>query len=382
MKESEKEREMIREAAIKSAQRIQSRAAEIDAKEEIPKDWIESLGKQGLLALLLPEDFGGTQGDLVAFCYVVEEMAKACGSSSLMILAQGMGTLPILIGGNSFQQERYFSRIAESHHLIAFAAQEERGEIEPSKVQTRAEKRGGDYVLNGRKSFVTHGGIADLYTILATTPSDRERGELSAFIVENGTSGLRFGPREKKIGMRGTVTVDVLLEGCRIPFDNLLGREGDGGQIARRVITSVAPPVGAQGVGIGQAALDFAIGYAQDRVQFGKPIASFQAIQFMIADMATELEAARALVYKAAHALNDRAEGEERLAAMAKCFATDVAMRVTTDAVQILGGYGYMRDYPVERMMRDAKVSQVFGGSNQIQRLAVADQLVGKTLRA
>ncbi len=381
MKESQKEREMIREAAIKSAQRIQSRAAEIDAKEEIPKDWIEALGKQGFLALLLPEDFGGTQGDLVAFCYVVEEVAKACGSSSLMILAQGMGTLPILVGGNNFQQERYFSRIAESHQLVAFAAQEESGEIEPSKMRTRAEKKGSDYVLNGRKHFVTHGGIADLYTVLATTPSDREKSELSAFIVEKGTPGLRFGPREKKIGMRGTVTVDVWLEDCRIPFESLLGKEGDGGQMARRVITAMAPAVGAQAVGIGQAALDFAIGYAHDRIQFGKSIASFQAIQFMIADMATELEAARALVYKAAHVLNDRIEGEERLAAMAKCFATDVAMRVTTDAVQILGGYGYMRDYPVERMMRDAKVSQIFGGSNQIQRLAVADQLVGKTLR-
>ena len=376
MKQIDKERQMIKEAAIKTAQRIQPRAAEIDATGEIPADLIDALGKQGLLSILLPEDFGGTHGDLTSFCLVVEEIAKVCGSSSLLILSQGMGALPILLGGNPSQQEQYFSRVAEKNSLIAFSLNEKEGSLEAANIVTKAEKQGKDYLLNGRKYFVTNGSIADLYTVFAVTHPGQGKDSLSAFVVEKGTPGLDFGKREEKIGMRGTVTTDVIFENCHLPEVNRLGQEGGGWEIAWSALTMVGPAIGSQAVGISEGALDLSIRYAHDRTQFGKSITSFQAIQFMIADMATQLEAARALVYKAAAHFNDRLEDKEKLSAMAKCFATDVAMRITTDAVQILGGYGYMRDYSLERMMRDAKVTQVYGGSNQIRRLALANGML------
>ncbi len=376
MKQIDQERQMIRETAVKTAQRIQPRAAEIDTTGEIPPDLIDALGKQGLLSILLPEDFGGTHGDLTSFCLVVEEIAKVCGSSSLLILSQGVGALPILQAGSPSQQEQYFSQVAEKNSLIAFSLNEKGGSLEAANLLTRAEKQGSDYLLNGRKYFVTNGSIADLYTVFAVTHPGQGKDSLSAFVVEKGTPGLGFGKREEKIGMRGTVTSDVILQNCRIPEVTRLGREGGGWEIAWNALTMTGPAIGAQAVGISEGALDLAIRYAHERTQFGKSITSFQAIQFMIADMATQLEAARALVYKAVAHFDDRLEDREKLSEMAKCFATDVAMRITTDAVQLLGGYGYMRDYSLERMMRDAKVTQVYGGSNQIRRLALANALL------
>ena len=373
----EKERQMIRAAAEKTAQRIvQPRAAKIDATGEFPSDLVEAFGKQGFLSLLLPEQYRGTDGNLTSFCIVVEEIAKVCGSSSLIILAQGLGTLPILLGGNPSQKDLYFTEISEKNCLTAFTLKELEGESEVSFIKTIAEKQGKDYLINGLKCFITHGSLAKFYSVFAVTQPEHGAEGISAFVVEDGTPGLLFGKREEKIGMRGTVTTDVIFENCRVPQENCLGEEGEGWKIAMDTLNLSRPAIGAQAVGIAQGALDYAIHYANERIQFGKPISSFQAIQFMIADMATRVEAARALVYKAASQIDEKLEGTEKLSAISKYFASEIAMKVTTDAVQILGGYGYMKDYPVERMMRDAKVTQIYEGANQIQRWTVAQQLL------
>ncbi len=377
MKETEKERQMIRSAAEKTAQRIvQPRAAKIDATGEFPRDLMEAFGKQGFLSLLLPESYGGNDGDLTSFCIVVEEIAKVCGSSSLVLLAQGVGSLPILLRGSPSQKDLYCAEISAKNSLTAFALNEPEGESEVSFIKTRAEKQGSDYLINGHKCFVTHGSLAKFYSVFAVTHPEGGAEGISAFVVEDGTPGLLFGKREEKIGMRGTVTTDVIFENCRVPQENRLGDEGEGWKIAMTTLNMSRPAMGSQAVGIAQGALDFAIHYANERIQFGKPISSFQAIQFMIADMATQVEAARALVYKAADQIDEKLEDTEKLSAISKYFASQIAMKVTTDAVQILGGYGYMKDYPVERMMRDAKVTQIYEGANQVQRSVVARQLL------
>ncbi len=377
MKEIEKERQMIRETAIKTAQKtIQPRAAEIDEIGEFPRDLMETIGKQGFLSILLPEEYGGMNGDITTFCLLIEEIAKVSGSSSLLLLAQGVGALPIWLGGNDSQKERYFTQISENNSLVAFTLNEAKIGSEAPSIKTRAQKQGKDYLVNGRKCFITHGSIAQLYSVFALTEPKKGNEGISAFVVEEGTPGLLFGRKEEKLGMRGSVTTDVIFENCRIPGENRLGEEGKGWKMASDTLTMARPAMGAQAVGIAQGALDYSVHYANERIQFKKPISSFQAIQFMIADMATHIEAARALVYQAAARVDAGLEGAEKLSTMAKIYASDVAMKVTTDAVQILGGYGYMKDYPVERMMRDAKVTQILEGSNQIQRLVVANHLI------
>jgi alkylation response protein AidB-like acyl-CoA dehydrogenase len=373
MKEIEKEREMIREVAVKTAQKvIQPHAAEIDLTGEFPKDLTDALGKQGFLALLLPEEYGGMNGDITSFCYVIEEIAKVCGSSSFLILSQGIGTLPIWLGGTPSQKETYFKQISEENRLAAFTLNEPGG----TSLRTTAKRQGKDYRIDGQKCSVTNGGLAHFYSVFAVTDPERGREGISAFIVEDKTSGLRFGKKEKKIGMKGSVTTDAIFENCRVPQENRLGEEGEGWKIAMRTLNRMRPAVGAQAVGLAQGALDFAIRYANDRTQFKKPISSFQAIQFMIADMATQVEAARSLIYQTAAQIDAGVEDIQKLSAIAKYYATSAAMRVTTDAVQILGGYGYMRDYPVERMMRDAKVTQIYEEPNQALRRLVALQLL------
>jgi alkylation response protein AidB-like acyl-CoA dehydrogenase len=376
MSEIENERQMIRDAAVKTAQRlVKPKAEEIDTAKEFPRELLEAFGRQGLLSVIVPEDFGGTNGDIFSFCYVVEEIAKVCGSSALILLAQGVGSMPILIGGDASQQERYFTQIAEKNSLVAFALSEADPGAESRSVRMRAEKVGGDYVLSGRECSIANGSIADLYSVFAVTQPGQEAAGISAFVVEQGAPGLSFGKRDGTIGMRGVVTTDLIFENCRVPAVSRLGEENKGWEIARKTLNVQGITSGALAVGISQGALDFSMNYAGERVQFGKTIASFQAIRFMIADMATLVEAARALVYKAAVHLESQREDVERLSAAAKTYASDVAMKVTTDAVQILGGYGYMRDYPVERMMRDAKVVQVYGRTNQIQRMVIAHDL-------
>jgi alkylation response protein AidB-like acyl-CoA dehydrogenase len=283
--------------------------------------------------------------------------------------------MPIMIAGNDAQKKTYFDRIASENHLVAFTLTEPDAGSDAGSLKTRAVCQGDHYVLNGRKCFITNGGVADLYSVFAVTSADKGAKGISAFLVEKETEGLTPGKPESKMGMRGSNTTDVVFEDCRVPKETLLGSEGEGWEIAMKTLNMSRPAVGAQAVGIAQGALDIAIHYASERHQFGQPIGKFQGIRFMLADMATQIEAARSLVYRTATMI-DSGEGEsDRLSAMAKYFASDAAMKVTTDAVQILGGYGYMRDYKVERMMRDAKVTQIYEGSNQVQRLVVAHHL-------
>jgi alkylation response protein AidB-like acyl-CoA dehydrogenase len=375
----EKEREMIRATAQKiAAKHLAPRADEIDAVKEFPWDIAELLGKQGFLAILLPEAYGGMDGDVTSYCLAVEEIAKVCGSSSLLVLVQGVGTMPIMLAGNDAQKREYFDRIASQNHLVAFTLTEPEAGSDAASVKTSAVRQGDHYVLNGRKCFITNGGVAHMYSVFAVTDPDKGHQGMSAFVVEKETDGLSSGKPEDKMGMRGSNTTDVVFEDCAVPKENLLGAEGQGWEIAMKTLNMSRPAVGAQAVGIAQGALDIAVNYANERSQFGVPLSKFQGIRFMLADMATQVEAARSLVYRTATMI-DSGEGEsDALSAMAKYFASDVAMKVTTDAVQILGGYGYMKDYKVERMMRDAKITQIYEGSNQIQRLVVAHHLVGK----
>lgn len=377
MKRIDEEREMVRELAMKTAQRvIAPHSSKIDASEEIPKELIEYMGKQGLLSFLLPDEYGGVNGDLFSLCILIEEVAKVSGSVALFLLAQSLGTLPILIGGSNSQKEWLYPKISRENYLVAFALNEGEGEFYSPSIKTLARKSSEGYLLRGQKCSVTNGGMAHLYTVFALTSSPHGEEVLSAFITEGQTPGIQFGEKEKRIGMRGVAITDLILKDCRIPWTHLLGEEGEGGRIASETLLRSRPPIGALAVGLAQGAIDYAIQYANDRIQFGKPISSFQAIQFMLADMATQVEAARTLVYRASEQIEVQGKERERLSAIAKIFATDVAMKVTTDGVQILGGYGYMKDYPMERMMRDAKVTQLYGESNQAQRWLIARTLM------
>lgn len=366
--------------------KLARRAAEIDEAGVFPWDIAELFAQQGYLSVMLPESYGGMDGDITAFCIIAEEVASACGSSSLMILAHSVGLMPLMVAGNEEQKKRFYERVSNDHALAGFALTEPEAGSDASAIKTTAVLEGDYYILNGRKCFVTNGGAADLYAVFVTTrPGERTRG-ISVFMVEKDTTGLTVGKREEKLGMRGSDTTDLIFENAVVSKENLVGEEGGGWEIAMMTLNLSRPAIGATAVGIAQGAIDFALEYATKRVQFGQKLADFQGVQFMLADMAMQIEAARALVYKAAALLDQKiyerdrmsAIGVDKLSAMAKCFASDVAMQVTTDAVQILGGYGYLKDYPVERMMRDAKVTQIFEGSNQIQRVIIARNLLKK----
>ena len=383
----EERNHLLRESVKKIAStKVAKRAAEIDAAGAFPWDIAEIFAQQGYLSVMLSEGYGGMDGDITAFCIIAEEIAYVCGSSSLMFLAHSVGLMPLMMAGNDEQKKRFSERVAKDHALAAFALTEPESGSDAASLNTTAVLQGDYYLLNGRKCFVTNGGVADLYTVFVTTrPGERTKG-ISVFIVEKETAGLTIGKREEKLGMRGSDTTDLIFENALVSKENLIGEEGGGWEIAMMTLNLSRPAIGAQAVGIAQGALDFVLDYTTKRVQFGQKLADFQGVQFMLADMAMQVEASRALVYKAATLLDQKvyerdrmsAIGVDKLSAMAKCFASDAAMQVTTDAVQLLGGYGYLRDYPVERMMRDAKVTQLFEGSNQIQRVVIARNLLRK----
>jgi alkylation response protein AidB-like acyl-CoA dehydrogenase len=377
MSEIEQEREMLREAARKLAEKVIAPEAEkIDQEAEFPRDIVGAMGTQGLLGIMLPEDYGGMEGDITSLCYVAEEIAKVSGTCSWIVVVQAMGTLPILLEGDKEQKGKYFNNIAEKNCLAAFALTEPAYGHDANSIKTVFVDKGDTYVLNGKKFFVPHGGVADLYTVFAASEPGKGPEGVSAFLVDKETEGLNFKESAGKLGMCGTPTADLIFTNCEIPKENLLGAQGKGWSIAVNVLNMIRPAIGAQAVGIAQGALDYAAQYSQDRKQFGKFISQFQGLRFMLADMATQTEAGRTLVYKAAGMIDAKAENYAMHSAMAKCFASDVAMKVTTDAVQMLGGYGYIKDYPLERMMRDAKVIQIFGWSNEAQREIVAQCLV------
>jgi alkylation response protein AidB-like acyl-CoA dehydrogenase len=350
--------------------------AELDEKEEFPTDVLGVLAEAGLFGVYIPEDLGGLGGGVLELCLVIEELSRACSGVAVSYAASALGCYPILLFGTEEQKRRFVPDIASGRRLAAFALTEPSAGSDAGGIQTTARREGTDYVLNGTKQWITNGGEAEIYTVIAMTDKSKGARGASAFIVEKGLPGFSFGKKEKKLGIRASVTRELIFEDCRIPGENLLGKEGMGFLAAMKTVDKSRPGIGAQAVGIAQGALDEALSYARQRVQFGQTIISFQAIQHMLADMATQIEAARALVYSVARYVDSNAKQISKEASMAKLFASDVAMKVCIDAVQILGGYGYMRDYPVEKMMRDAKITQIYEGTNQIQRNVIALQLI------
>lgn len=361
------------------AEKVAPRAADIDERGEYPQDIRKLFAENDLLGIPIPAEYGGLGGTFLTYVKVVEEIAKACASSSLIVAVQELGMLPILIGGSEEQKKTYLPKIASGEWIAAYALTEAgSGSDAAGSMRTRAEKRGDTFVLNGQKIWITNGSVADVVCVFAVTDPEKGANGISAFIVEKGFPGFGVGKLEKKMGIRGSPTVELVFDNCEVPAGNLLGNEGEGFKIAMKVLDKSRPGIAAQALGIASGALDYATNYARERIAFGKPIAQQQGVGFMLADMKTEVEAARLLLYEAARKCDEGAADVTLWAAMCKLKCGDVAMSVTTDAVQVLGGYGYSVEYPVERMMRDAKITQIYEGTQQIQRLVISRNLVGK----
>jgi acyl-CoA dehydrogenase len=370
------EQVILRESVRRFAEEwIAPKAKAVDEAAEFPWDHFHLLGNQDLFGLHVPVTYGGKGLDLMGSTLAVEEIAAACASTSVLLCTQALPTFSLLLGGNEEQKLRFLPPLAQGKVPGAFCITEAGAGSDVSNVQTIAEKTGDGYVLNGRKRFITNAGVAGLYVILARTSEHRSKG-LSLFIVEQDTPGLSFGQKDEMMGMRGSVTGDVILENVQVSEGHLLGNEGDGFRVIMNVFNRTRTLVGAQAVGIARGALEYALRYLKERKQFGKSLSDFQMIQGMLADLAMQLEASRLLVHQASQKIDCEDPGVEMYASMAKCYATDTAMKVTTEAVQLLGGCGYSKQHPVERMMRDAKVTQIYDGTNQIQRLIIARQLL------
>ena len=354
-------------------------AAEMDRDNRYPWPVIEALKKDGLMGVWIPKEYGGLGGGVLNLCLVVEELSKACGGVGVAYAVNALGSFQIILGGTEEQKRKWLPGIAAGETLLAFGLSEIKSGSDAGSLKTTAVRDGDHYVINGDKKWNTNGGAASLYTVYGVTrPPGGPRG-ISAIMVEKGTPGFTIGKLEDKMGIRCVPVHEIHFKDCRVPCENLLGGiENIGFRSAMMTLDRARPGVAAQALGLAQGALDLAVNYAREREQFGQPIASFQGIQFMLADMATQVEAARQLVYSAARLVDLGVQNVAKVSAMAKLFASDVAMRVTTDAVQIFGGYGYIKDYPVEKFMRDAKITQIYEGTNQIQRLVIARELLGK----
>jgi len=370
------EQVMIRDLCRQIAQdKMKPVREHYDETGEFPHEIVKVFADADLFGILVPEAYGGMGGSVMDLVVAVEELCKVDSGTALALFATGLGMDPILISGSEEQKAEYLPRIAQGT-LAAFALTEAGAGSDAAGVQTTAVKDGDEYVLNGTKQWITNGGEADIYTVIAMTNRAKGPRGASAFIVEKGTPGFEFGKKENKMGIRASATRELIFTDCRVPAANLLGREGTGFITAMKTFDISRPGVAAQALGVAAGALEEAVRYSRERKQFGKPIASFQGLQFMLADMATQVEAARALVYSVARFIDSGAKNVSRASAMAKLYASDVAMKVTTDAVQILGGYGYMKEYPLEKMMRDAKITQIYEGTNQIQREVIGLSLV------
>ena len=371
------EQEMIKDLVKQIAQeKITPVAIELDEKGEFPWEIMKIFVQSDLFAMFVPEEYGGLGKGVLDLCIIIEELSKACAGVAVSYAASALGTYPIILFGSEEQKKKYLPQIAKGEKLTAFALTESDAGSDAGSIRTTAVRDGDNYILNGNKQWITNGGEAEIYTVIAITGRDRGSRGASAFIVEKGTTGFSFGKKENKMGIRCSATRELIFNDCRIPKENLISGEGKGFLVTMKTLDKSRPGVAAQAVGIAQGALDDAIKYAQERIQFGKPISSFQGIQFMLADMATQVEAARALLYAGARYIDSNAKDISKISSMTKLFASDVAMKVTTDAVQIFGGYGYMKDYPVEKRMRDAKITQIYEGTNQIQREIIALQLI------
>ena len=353
--------------------------AELDKTGEFPHELLKGMGDLGLMGVYFPEEYGGLGGGIMEMCIVVEELCRVDGAAGLCYAACGLGAFPILVGGTDEQKKKYLPRLAAGE-LAAFAITEASAGSDSSNVKTRARRDGDSYVLNGTKQFITNGSVAKIYSIIASTNPRKGARGLSAFIIEDGTPGFTYGKIEDKMGIRCSKTAELVFQDCRVPAANLIGgKEGYGFIHTMRTFDRTRPGVGAQALGIAAGALDEALEYARTRIQFDVPIAHFQAVQMMLADMAIQVEASRTLIYAVARAADAGMKNTSAIASMAKVLASDTAMKVTTDAVQIFGGYGYMKEYPVEKMMRDAKITQIYEGTNQIQRLIIASELIKGT---
>ena len=353
-------------------------AADVDEQARYPQEAHDALVASDFFAPHIPEEYGGAGADALATCIVIEEVARACASASLIPAVNKLGTMPLLLAASEEVKQKYLPPVASGEATFSYGLSErEAGSDTAAMVTTADEQPDGSWILNGHKAWITNAGVSKYYTVLAVNdPGGRRGANVTAFVVEDTDEGFSVGPKERKLGIKGSPTRELYFENCRIPGDRIVGEVGDGLKIALRTLDHTRVTIGAQAVGIAQGALDAAVAYVKERQQFGKRIADFQGIQFMLADMAMELEAARQMVYVAA-AKSERNDADlSFFGAAAKCYASDVAMRVTTDAVQLLGGAGYTRDFPLERMMRDAKITQIYEGTNQIQRIVMARQLL------
>jgi len=346
--------------------------AELDEKEEFPWAIMKDLGDSDLFRVFIPEEYEGLGGGCLDLCLVVEGLSRVCAAIAVSYAAVALGVAPLLRYGTEEQKQKYLPDVASGKRLAAFALTEATAGSDAAAIKTTAERVKEGYVINGTKQFITNGGEAEIYTVIALTDKEKGARGASALLVEKDTPGFSFGKTEKKMGIRASSTRELIFRNCLVPEENLIGKEGMGFIITMKLFDQSRPGIGAQAVGIAQGALEAAVDYARQRVQFGHPIISLQAVQHMLADMAIQVEAARALVYAAARTVDSGAKNIGEESAMAKVFASDVAMKVTTDAVQIFGGYGYMRDYPIEKMMRDAKITQIYEGTNQVLRNAIA----------
>jgi alkylation response protein AidB-like acyl-CoA dehydrogenase len=361
-----------------SRERIAPRAAEIDKSAEFPWDVVELFREHDLFGVMFDEEYGGAGASALMTLVAIEEVSKVCATSGLILAVQELGSLGIKLAGSEEQKQRLLPRLASGEWLPAYALTEPGSGSDSAAMRSEARREGDSYVINGSKRFITNAGVASLYVVFAKTDPSAGHDGISAFVVEADAPGFEVGRIEPKMGIKGSTTGEIFFDNCRVPADNLLGEEGDGFRIAMRILDRSRPGIGAQGLGLAQGATDYALEYAKSRETMGKPIAQHQLIAATLADMETKCEAARGLLYKCGQMIDEDVDGPEltKISAMAKLYCTDVAMDVTTDAVQILGGYGYMQEYPVERMMRDAKITQIYEGTNQIQRLVIAREMV------
>jgi alkylation response protein AidB-like acyl-CoA dehydrogenase len=375
---SEEQREIRELVRTLARERIAPRAAEIDTTAEFPWDVVELFREHELFGILYDEEYGGHGASSLMALVAIEEVSKVCATSGLILAVQELGSLAVKLAGTDEQKERWLPRLASGEWLAAYALTEPGSGSDSAAMRTEARLEGDEYVLNGSKRFITNAGVAEVYTVFAKTDPSAGHSGISAFVVEASAPGFEIGRIEPKMGIKGSTTGELFFNDCRIPASNLLGEEGEGFRIAMQVLDRSRPGIGAQGLGLAQGATDYALEYAKNRETMGKPIAEHQLIAAMLADMETKCEAARGLLYKCGQLIDEGADGPEltKISAMAKLYCTDVAMEVTTDAVQILGGYGYIQEYPVERMMRDAKITQLYEGTNQIQRLVVAREML------
>ena len=378
---NEQQKAIKRLARTVAEEKILPVRAELDEREEFPWAIIKDLADTDMFGVFVPEEYGGVGEGCLTLCLVVEELSRVCSGIAISFAASALGSLPLLMYGTEEQKRKYLPDIARGKRLAAFALTEATAGSDAGAIKTTANRVKGGYLLNGTKQFITNGGEAEIYTVIALTSKEKGARGASAFLVEKDTPGFSFGRKEKKMGIRASSTRELIFEDCLVPDENMIGREGMGFIITMRVLDSSRPGIGAQAVGLAQGALEAAVDYAQQRIQFEHPIISIQAVQHMLADMAIQVEAARLLVYAVARTIDSGAKSFTEESAMAKVFASDTAMRVTTDAVQIFGGVGYMRDYPIEKMMRDAKITQIYEGTNQVLRNAIASELRKRNAR-